>query len=86
VKFYSCHAEMIADQTNRKTYTNRSNSAALAGHAGDVVFDENLHFCHIGWIPLSDASGHGGPQRYNPSDKTIIALRSIPSATGRASP
>jgi hypothetical protein len=39
VKFYSSHAAMIADQTNSKSYSNRSNGAALAGHANDVVFD-----------------------------------------------
>jgi hypothetical protein len=38
VKFPSSHAEMIADQANSKAYTNRTNSAALAG-ASDVVFD-----------------------------------------------
>jgi hypothetical protein len=43
VKFPSSHAEMIADQTNSKAYTNRTNSAALAG-ANDVVFDESRRF------------------------------------------
>jgi hypothetical protein len=39
VKFQSSHAEMIADQTNSTAYTDCSNSAALAGHSDDVVFD-----------------------------------------------
>jgi hypothetical protein len=43
VKFPSGHAEMIADQTNSEAYTNRTNSAALAG-ANDVVFDESCRF------------------------------------------
>jgi hypothetical protein len=34
---------MIADQANSKAYTNRTNSAALAG-ANDVVFDERYRF------------------------------------------
>jgi hypothetical protein len=38
VKFPSSHAEMIADQTNGKTYANCSNSSALAGHSNDAVF------------------------------------------------
>jgi hypothetical protein len=38
VKSPSSHAEMIADQTNGKTYANCSNSSALAGHSNDAVF------------------------------------------------
>jgi hypothetical protein len=43
VKFPSSHAEMIADQTDSKAYTNRPDSAALAG-ANDVVFDQSCRF------------------------------------------
>ena len=56
MKFYSSHAEMIADYTDSKTYTNRSNSAALAGHSDDLVLIRTFNFSHIGLTLVGQAA------------------------------